>query len=106
MLDTREVCKAVAGLVDAGEGGVVRIPAYAGWAEWFGVLPAAVQRVVRWASGVDRAVVKRADEEEREGKGEKKTHPGHVGLTPRQADAGARDDMTSSGDDMVVVDKM
>lgn len=56
VLDTREVCKVITRLVDGGEGGVVRVPRYAGWVEWFGVLPVGVQRALRWGSGVDRAM--------------------------------------------------
>ncbi|ERF70800.1 hypothetical protein EPUS_08358 [Endocarpon pusillum Z07020] len=56
VLDTREVVKVVTGLIDAGEGGIVRMPTYAGWVQWFAVLPVAVQRGLRWASGIDRAL--------------------------------------------------
>ncbi len=62
VLDTREVVKIVTGFLDAGEGGVLRMPTYAGWVEWFGVLPVALQRVLRWASGIDRAMVRAAAE--------------------------------------------
>ncbi len=62
VLDTREVVKVVTGLLDAGEGGVVRMPTYAGWVHWFAVLPVALQRGLRWASGIDRAVLRAAAE--------------------------------------------
>ncbi len=58
VLDTREVVKVVTAFLDAGEGGVLRMPTYAGWVQWFGVLPVALQRVLRWASGIDRAMVR------------------------------------------------
>lgn len=56
MLETREVCKAITDLVDAGEGGVIRLPRYAGWVAWYAVLPVSVQRLLRWWSGVDVAI--------------------------------------------------
>ncbi len=62
VLDTREVCKAITGLVDAGEGGVIRMPSYAGWVAWYGVLPVALQRVLRWLSGLDGAMKKVTEE--------------------------------------------
>jgi len=70
VLETREVAKEVIDRITAGEGGVVRLPEYARWVAWYGVLPAGVQRVVRWMSGIDEAVGKAnlhdTDEREKE----------------------------------------
>ena len=51
-----DVAKEVIKAIDAGEGGVLAMPLYARWACWMGVLPAGLQKVVRWWSGIDRAV--------------------------------------------------
>ena len=52
-----ELAREVVGLVERGMGGEVSLPVYAGWIEWVFVLPGAVQRGVRWMSGVDAAMV-------------------------------------------------
>jgi len=62
ILDTREVVKEIVRLIDGGESGLVRMPAYARWIEWYGVLPAGLQRAVRWASGIDVALEKAASD--------------------------------------------
>jgi short-subunit dehydrogenase len=56
ILDTREVAKEVVKLIDNGDGGLVRMPAYARFIDWYLVLPAGLQMVARWASGIDVAV--------------------------------------------------
>ncbi|KAH0542807.1 hypothetical protein FGG08_002855 [Glutinoglossum americanum] len=56
ILEPVDVAKEVIKAVDAGEGGVLAMPLYARWVDWMRVLPAGVQRVVRWWSGVDVAV--------------------------------------------------
>ena len=56
ILDTREVAKQIVRLIDDGEGGLIRMPAYARWIEWLIVLPAGLHRLVRWASGIDVAL--------------------------------------------------
>lgn len=91
VLDTREVCKVITGLVDVGEGGVVRLPRYAGWVEWFGVLPVSVQRAVRWASGVDVAMRNVGMRLVNDGIGRK---------------GGDEKSESMSSDDLVVVEKM
>lgn len=100
MLDTREVCKAITGLVDAGEGGVIRLPIYAGWGAWFGVLPVAVQRVLRWASGLDGAMPKAGMRRSDLVGGERNDKVAGGGKETN------REENSSSGDDMVVVQKM
>jgi NAD(P)-dependent dehydrogenase (short-subunit alcohol dehydrogenase family) len=60
ILDTREVAKEIVKLVDNGDGGLVRMPAYARFIDWYMVLPAGLQMVVRWASGIDVALGKAA----------------------------------------------
>jgi len=60
ILDTREVAKEIVKLIDSGDGGLVRMPAYARFIDWYMVLPAGLQIVARWASGIDVAVGKTA----------------------------------------------
>lgn len=96
VLDTREVVKVVTGLIDAGEGGVLRMPTYAGWVQWFGVLPVAVQRVLRWGSGIDRAMVGAAAG----GLGDRRGEEQLVG----RGKSDAKTEESSGSDDMVVVE--
>ena len=56
VLETREVAKEIIGKIDAGEGGLLRMPFYAGWVSWHGILPETVQLIVRWISQIDTVV--------------------------------------------------
>ncbi|KAI9773525.1 MAG: hypothetical protein M1839_002061 [Geoglossum umbratile] len=56
VLEPVDVAKEVIKAIDEGEGGVLAMPLYARWVGWMGVLPAGVQKVVRWWSGIDGAV--------------------------------------------------
>jgi len=58
ILDTREVAKEIVKLVDNGDGGLVRMPAYARFMDWYMVLPVGLQMVARWATGIDMALGK------------------------------------------------
>ena len=60
ILDTREVAKEIVKLIDSGDGGLVRMPAYARFIDWYMVIPVGLQMVVRWASGIDVALGKAA----------------------------------------------
>lgn len=51
-----DVCKAVVAAVDAGRAGMIGLPLYARWVDWYNVLPAGVQLVARWVAGVDRGM--------------------------------------------------
>ena len=55
----RELLDRMREAVERGEGGVIRMPFYAKCVPVLGVLPGGVQRVVRWWSGIDRAIVGR-----------------------------------------------
>ncbi len=62
-VEVREVAMRIVGMVDRGEGGEVRMPAYARWIGGMGALPVGVQRALRELSGVDeegRGVAKKA----------------------------------------------
>ncbi|KAJ5818418.1 hypothetical protein N7474_004009 [Penicillium riverlandense] len=60
VLEPVQVAREIVATVDGGRGGVLRLPAYAKLANWFVVLPAAVQRIARFVSGMDDAVAKGA----------------------------------------------
>ncbi|OBT81619.1 hypothetical protein VE02_09896 [Pseudogymnoascus sp. 03VT05] len=62
-----EVAKEIVRVVDGGGSEVLAMPVYARWVGWVNVLPVGVQRVVRWASGVDKGMGGFVG---REGKGE------------------------------------
>lgn len=52
-VEVREVAMRIVGMVDRGEGGEVRMPAYARWIGGMGALPVGAQRALRELSGVD-----------------------------------------------------
>lgn len=56
VLEANEVASAIVQLVDAGEGGCLRLPAYAGFVSLYKVLPGGLQRFARWLSGIDTVV--------------------------------------------------
>lgn len=68
MVEVRELALKLVAMIDSGEGGVLALPAYARWIGWYGVLPGGLQRVARWVSGIDRAMVGRDEREGREGR--------------------------------------
>lgn len=51
-----ELARAIVKMVDAGESGEISMPLYARWIEWTKVLPVGMDKVVRWMSGMDRAM--------------------------------------------------
>lgn len=53
-----DLAREITRLVDAGEGGEISLPLYTQYIEWLGVLPAGLQKPVRWLSGVDSAMEK------------------------------------------------
>lgn len=50
------MAKEIIRVVDAGSSEVLAMPLYSRWVGWVNVLPVGVQRVVRWASGVDEGM--------------------------------------------------
>ena len=70
MVDVEKLAMKIVWMIDHGEGGVVAMPAYARWIAWLGVLPAGLQKLARWGSGVDEAM--QALSEQR-AKGEKRS---------------------------------
>lgn len=51
-----EVVRLLVRLIDGGLGGEVRCPSYVGAVGWWAVLPGGLQRLARWATGVDGAM--------------------------------------------------
>jgi len=44
-------------MIDSGMSGVISLPFYAEWTSVLKALPFAVQKLARWLSGIDRAMV-------------------------------------------------
>lgn len=51
-----EVAKEVIAAIEGGSSAELAMPVYARWIEWLNVLPVGIQRIARWASGVDVAM--------------------------------------------------
>ncbi|KAE8372076.1 hypothetical protein BDV26DRAFT_109048 [Aspergillus bertholletiae] len=56
VLEPVHVAQEIVSAVEEGRGGVIRLPAYATMVNWYAVLPAGLQRIARFLSGVDYAV--------------------------------------------------
>jgi short-subunit dehydrogenase len=56
IIEPVEVAKEVIAAIDGGSSADLAMPLYARWIDWINVLPVGVQRVARWASGVDIAM--------------------------------------------------
>lgn len=56
MVEVKELAMKIVWMIDQGEGGIIAMPAYARWIAWLGVLPAGLQKLARWGSGVDGAM--------------------------------------------------
>ncbi|KAF8423275.1 hypothetical protein EV426DRAFT_602924 [Tirmania nivea] len=59
VLEPVDIAKEIIATVDAGNGGILRMPSYSRWIGLMNVLPVSMQRLVRWWSGCDEAMVKR-----------------------------------------------
>ncbi|KAJ5294820.1 hypothetical protein PENANT_c014G03175 [Penicillium antarcticum] len=57
VLEPVQVVREMVAAIDSGRGGVIRLPLYATLVEWYAVLPAALQRIARYLSGIDAAVI-------------------------------------------------
>lgn len=57
ILEAKDVAKEIVRTIERGDGGVIRMPFYARCAPVYGALPGTLQLVVRWFSGIDRAIV-------------------------------------------------
>ncbi|PYH87464.1 NAD(P)-binding protein, partial [Aspergillus ellipticus CBS 707.79] len=60
VLEPVHVAQEIVSAVDGGRAGVIRLPTFAMLVNWYAVLPAGVQRVARYLSGIDGAVAQAA----------------------------------------------
>ncbi|PGH10902.1 hypothetical protein AJ80_07345 [Polytolypa hystricis UAMH7299] len=58
VLEPVQVANEIVSMIDSGKGGTIRLPAFASLVGWYGVLPASIQRLARFVSGIDSAVGK------------------------------------------------
>ncbi|EEP82444.1 conserved hypothetical protein [Uncinocarpus reesii 1704] len=58
ILQPVQVAREIVSVVDSGNGGLIRMPAFASLVSWYTVLPASIQKLARYVSGIDRAVQK------------------------------------------------
>jgi short-subunit dehydrogenase len=56
VLEPVQVAREIVSIVDSGNGGLLRLPAYASLVSWYAVLPASIQRLARYMSGIDTAM--------------------------------------------------
>lgn len=56
VIEPVDVAKEIIAAIDGGSSADLAMPFYARWIDWMNVLPVGVQRIARWASGVDRAM--------------------------------------------------
>jgi len=59
VLEAKDIAKEIVRRVERGDGGVIRMPFYAKCVPMLSVMPGGVQMLVRWWSGIDRAIVDR-----------------------------------------------
>ena len=57
VVEPLDLVKKIVDMVLGGYSGELSVPAYARYIKWYGVLPASLQSVVRWMSGVDKAML-------------------------------------------------
>ncbi|EFE35372.1 uncharacterized protein ARB_05414 [Trichophyton benhamiae CBS 112371] len=58
VLEPVQVAREIISMIDSGNGGVIRMPAYATFLGVYAILPASIERLARYLSGVDSAVAK------------------------------------------------
>lgn len=56
VLEPVHVAQEIVSAIDEGRGGVIRMPTYAAMVNWYAVLPASVQRLARYLTGIDQAL--------------------------------------------------
>lgn len=56
VLEASKVAKEIVKTIERGDGGVIRLPFYAKVMPLYPTLPGTVQKVIRWFSGIDRAI--------------------------------------------------
>lgn len=58
MLEPVQVAQNIVAAIEGGRSGIIRLPAFATLVNWYAILPAGVQRIARYMSGIDEAVAK------------------------------------------------
>jgi NAD(P)-dependent dehydrogenase (short-subunit alcohol dehydrogenase family) len=58
ILEPVQIAKEIVSAIDSGRGGMIRLPTFAAMVNWYAVLPASVQRLARYISGIDVPVAK------------------------------------------------
>jgi short-subunit dehydrogenase len=58
VLEPVQVARDIVSAIDMGKSGVIRFPAFATMVNWYAVMPASVQRLARYLSGIDGAMAK------------------------------------------------
>ncbi|KAK2750932.1 hypothetical protein FQN57_000006 [Myotisia sp. PD_48] len=58
ILEPVQVAREIISMIDSGNGGVVRMPAYATFVSYYAILPVSIQRLARYLSGIDSAIGK------------------------------------------------
>lgn len=58
VLEPVQVAQEIVSAIDSGRGGIIRLPTFAALVSWYAILPAALQRIARYLSGIDFAVAK------------------------------------------------
>jgi NAD(P)-dependent dehydrogenase (short-subunit alcohol dehydrogenase family) len=56
VLEPVEVAKEVIATIDGGSSAWLALPFYARWIDWMNVMPVGIEKLARWASGVDMAM--------------------------------------------------
>ncbi|KAL4896571.1 hypothetical protein BDV59DRAFT_108899 [Aspergillus ambiguus] len=56
VLEPVNVAQEIVLAIDDGRAGIIRMPTYAMLVNWYAVLPASIQRLARWLTGIDYAV--------------------------------------------------
>lgn len=57
VIEPIKVAYDIVSAIDNGQSGVIRLPAFAKLVNWYAILPASIQRLARYLSGIDTAVV-------------------------------------------------
>jgi NAD(P)-dependent dehydrogenase (short-subunit alcohol dehydrogenase family) len=61
VIEPIQVAYEIVSAIDNGQSGVIRLPAFAKFVNWYAILPASIQRLARYLSGIDTAVAKAYD---------------------------------------------
>lgn len=57
VLAAKDVAREIVSLLDKGDSGVLRMPFYGKCMPFYAAMPGAAQRMLRWFSGIDRAII-------------------------------------------------